>query len=187
MSSSKSGSIDPACTRTPATPTNASRAGSVPIDPARIDGGDPDLQLDAHDRPRIAFHWQDDPQLIQGQLGVGYAWCDTNCESPGAVFQRALTEESAALDTDWPLTRPLNCGYAHWLDGYRPSLTLDGMGNPRIAVDADFVAFDCVGVPEPGGGLPVGSERMHSGVRYISLTPGGGTQQRHVFLAFLRR
>jgi hypothetical protein len=187
MSSSKSGSIDPACTRTPATPTNASRAGSVPIDPARIDGGDPDLQLDAHDRPRIAFHWQDDPQLFQGQLGVGYAWCDTNCESPGAVFQHALTEESAALDTDWPLTRPLNCRYAHWLDGYRPSLTLDGMGNPRIAVDADFVAFDCVGVPEPGGGLPVGSERTHSGVRYISLMPGDGTQQRHVFLAFLRR
>jgi len=120
-------------------------------------------------------------------LGVGYAWCDTNCESTSAVFRRVLAEDTGALDTDWPLPRPLNCGYAHWLDGYRPSLALDGMGNPRIAVDADFVAFECVGVPEPGGGLPVGSERTHSGVRYISLSPGSGTQHRQVFLAFLRR
>jgi hypothetical protein len=167
--------------------TDGAQWGSAPIDPNHTDGGDPDLQLDQLDRPRIAFHWQAAPDDLQGQLGVGYAWCDTNCESPGALFQRRLAEDSPQLDADWPLPRPINCPYANWLGGYRPSLALDAAGQPRIAADADFVAFGCVGVPEPGHGLPIDSEKTHTAVRLILAAPAIDTSRYRVLLPLAQR
>jgi hypothetical protein len=167
--------------------TDGARWGSAPIDPIHTDGGDPDLQLDQLDRPRIAFHWQSAPDDLQGHLGLGYAWCDTSCESPGALFQRRLVDDSRQLDTDWPLPWPSNCPYANWLGGYRPSLALDAAGQPRIAADADFVAFGCVGVPAPGHGLPIGSEKTHAAVRLTLAAPAIDASWYRVLLPLARR
>ena len=50
---------------------------------------DPDLALDALNRPRIAF------RNILSPDGLGYAWCDTSCESTGGIWQGGLVEPSS--------------------------------------------------------------------------------------------
>jgi hypothetical protein len=87
---------------------------------------DPDLALDAFNRPRIAFRNVSSPD------GLGYVWCDTNCESLSAQWQGGLVEPSSDLDLEWDILPPLNCSGSYWWGGYRPSLALDAAGNPRI-------------------------------------------------------
>jgi len=87
---------------------------------------DPDLALDALNRPRIVF------KSNSPDDGLGYAWCDMSCESTGAIWQGGLVEPSSDLDSDWDILPPLNCSGSYWYGGYRPSLALDTAGNPRI-------------------------------------------------------
>jgi hypothetical protein len=148
----------------------------VPVVPTAEDGGDPDLQLDSQDLPRIAFHTTVNPPGGVG-IGLGYAWCDTNCESSQASFQRLLVEDSNPLNNDWPLVRPANCTYASWLAGYGPSLALDAGGNPRIAADSLFVASGC----------PDGTEDLHSGVRVAYFNQGATPGDHRVFVSLVRR
>jgi hypothetical protein len=86
---------------------------------------DPDLALDALNRPRIAFK-DNSPD------GLGYAWCNSSCESDSAAWNGGLVEASSALDSEWPIPPPTSCLSSYWYDGYRPSLALDPAGNPRI-------------------------------------------------------
>jgi hypothetical protein len=94
---------------------------------------DPDLALDALNRPHIAF------RNILSPDGLGYFWCDTNCESPSATWQGGLVEPSSDLDVEWDILPPLNCSGSHWYGGYRPSLALDAAGNPRIGYVAQHL------------------------------------------------
>jgi hypothetical protein len=87
---------------------------------------DPDLALDAFNRPRIAY------RNILSPDGLGYFWCDANCESTAAAWQGGLVEPSSDLDLEWDILPPSNCSGSYWWDGYRPSLALDAAGNPRI-------------------------------------------------------
>jgi hypothetical protein len=91
---------------------------------------DPDLALDALNRPRIAF------RSILSPNGLGYFWCDTNCESPSATWQGGVVEPSSDLDVEWPLP-PWDCTDSFWYGGFRPSLALDLAGNPRIGYVAE--------------------------------------------------
>ena len=92
---------------------------------------DADLALDVLNRPRIAFK-DNSPN------GLGYVWCDTNCESNTAIWQGGLVEPSTDLDVEWPLP-PLDCTDSYWYGGYRPSLALDLAGNPRIGYVAQHL------------------------------------------------
>ena len=87
---------------------------------------DPDLALDAFNRPRIAF------RNISSPDGLGYVWCDSNCESNSSTWLGGLVEPSSNLDLEWDILPPLNCSESYWWGGYRPSLVLDTAGNPRI-------------------------------------------------------
>jgi hypothetical protein len=100
---------------------------------ALSDGQDPSLAIDGQDRPRIAYR-------NATSDGLRYAWCDTNCESTSTVWQQRLVESSTVLDTEWPIPPPANCTTAFWYGGYRPSLSLDATGNPRIGYDAEHVS-----------------------------------------------
>jgi hypothetical protein len=94
---------------------------------------DADLALDALDRPRIAF------RNILSPDGLGYVWCNTNCESTSATWQGGLLEPSSVLDVEWDIPIPLNCSGSYWWGGYRPSLALDTAGNPRIGYVAQHL------------------------------------------------
>jgi hypothetical protein len=94
---------------------------------------DPDLALDALNHPRIAFRNTSSPD------GLGYVWCDTNCESTSATWLGGVVEPSSDLDLEWDILPPLNCSGSYWWDGYRPSLVLDTVGNPRIGYVAQHL------------------------------------------------
>jgi hypothetical protein len=96
---------------------------------------DPDLALDALNRPRIAFRSNSPDD------GLGYAWCDTSCESGSATWQGGLVEPSSDLDVEWPILPGVGCSptASYWYGGYRPSLALDTAGNPRIGYVAQHL------------------------------------------------
>jgi hypothetical protein len=71
---------------------------------------------------------------------LGYAWCDSACESSSGQWQTVIAETSQALDGAFEVAVPFGCDQAGWVGGYRSSLALDPQGNPRIGYDALFLA-----------------------------------------------
>lgn len=86
------------------------------------------LLLDRQDRPRLAFNTADS--------GLGYAWCDVNCESTTGVWQSKVVETMEALADNFEVLPIRRCTISTWFNGQRPSLALDAAGNPRIGYDA---------------------------------------------------
>jgi hypothetical protein len=87
-----------------------------------------DLALDAHNRPRMSFQ-------MAGE-GLGYAWCDTNCETGDGSWESLEAEPQQALADDYEVLPIHRCTVSTWLNGQRTSLALDQSGNPRIGYDA---------------------------------------------------
>lgn len=103
-----------------------------------------DLVLDGLDRPRLSFE-------TSGQ-GLGYAWCDTGCQSDNPVWQHREVESQASLADDYEVLPIHRCTVSTWFNGQRSSLALDPAGNPRIAYDAQhwwYGTEDVGGVPTP--------------------------------------
>ena len=92
---------------------------------SRSDGQGPDLELDKQGRPRIAY--------ATGLGNIGYAWCDTACESQ-AQWRTQVVETYAQMQAGNPQAIPPHCDGSTW-KGLNPVLALDGAGNPRIAYD----------------------------------------------------
>jgi hypothetical protein len=93
---------------------------------------DPDLALDAQDRPRIAFR-------ILSPGGLFFGFCNTNCESQTAYWQGNISERDTLLDDDWVILPWEGCSStaSYWNGGKRPSLALDTAGNVRIGYVAE--------------------------------------------------
>ena len=96
------------------------------------DGLDPDLALDSQNRPHITYR-------SSSPDGLGYATCESNCESASATWQHRVLETSSTLDAEWPIPPPTGCTDAFWYGGYRSSLALSAGGVPRIAYDAEHL------------------------------------------------
>jgi hypothetical protein len=119
-----------------ATCTSAANWGLVGVGLAAGDGMDADLALDSQGHPRLAYQ-------KSSATGLGYGWCDTNCESVSGAWQHQLLESSSTLDADWPKMPPPNCTVALWYGGYRPSLVVDAGGRPRMGYDAEHGYDNC--------------------------------------------
>ena len=104
-------------------------------------GQTPNLALDAQGRPRLAFR-------DNSQDGLGYAYCDSNCESSQPQWHVMQAEASGVLDQTYPVPPFYNCTEGDWVSGLRPALALDSQGNPRIAFDGDHLQNCYYGLPE---------------------------------------
>jgi hypothetical protein len=112
---------------------------------AQRDGQGLDLALDTAGRPRLAY-------ALYNAGGLGYSWCDSNCEAPDAVWQHRVVESRANLLAAWSVAYPPHCNAGLW-DGLTPSLALDGDGQPRIAYDTTYYAR-CIYNPDTGEWKP---------------------------------
>lgn len=103
-----------------------------------------DLVLDTLDRPRMSFQ-------IAGDA-LGYAWCDTDCESGSGVWQYRVVESQEDLADDFEVLPVQRCTVSTWFNGQRTSLALDPNGNPRFGYDAQHWWFGTQivnGTPQP--------------------------------------
>ncbi len=116
-----------------------SGVGLAPASGFNTSGQEPDLALDGQDHPRLSF------QTLDNTLGhgLGYARCDTNCESNSATWQKVLADSNDQLNADWNRLPPAGCSYSSWVGGYRSALVLDTAGNPRIGYDAEHSSGQC--------------------------------------------
>lgn len=102
-----------------------------------------DLALDGQDRPRMSFE-------TAGQ-GLGYTWCNTDCESGNAVWLSQEVESQASLAESYEVLPIHLCTVSTWFNGQRSSLALALAENPRIAYDAQhwwYETEDVGGVPQ---------------------------------------
>ncbi|MBC8076320.1 MAG: hypothetical protein H7Y32_09630, partial [Chloroflexales bacterium] len=89
------------------------------------------LVLDGQGSPRVAYR--------HGVANIGYAWCDSACESEHAQWRYQVAEESDAIGADLSVPLLPHCLRGGWFGGLRPTLALDRASNPRIAYDAEFM------------------------------------------------
>ncbi len=108
---------------------NADTWGLVNLGLPVYQGEGIDLALDPANRPRLAYE--------MGGEGLGYAWCNTNCESAAPNWQSKTIESTSAIMAQYPSFPPYSCPIQTWFNGKRPSLVLDTAGNPRVGYDAE--------------------------------------------------
>jgi hypothetical protein len=92
-------------------------------------GYEPDLALDADGRPRIAYRNAKDD-------GLGYIWCNEQCETAQGTWSGGLLESAETLAKDLAIPVAPHCTLAYWFGGFKPALALDPAGNPRIFYEA---------------------------------------------------
>ncbi|MCX6048990.1 MAG: hypothetical protein NT075_28145, partial [Chloroflexi bacterium] len=108
-------------------------------------GGAPDLALDAQGQPRIAYTYGE-------HGGIGYSWCNANCESYAGQWQHSVIESGAQLQTVLPISYPANCDAGGWT-GLTPTLVLPATGSPQVAYDATYYAH-CLSDDNPNDTTP---------------------------------
>jgi hypothetical protein len=99
---------------------------------ASFDGQEPDLELDANGHPRIAY-------AAWNNGGLGYAWCDAQCDTANATWENKIIETRTELQQAWDVPFPLDhCDAGMW-NSLTPTLDLVG-GHAHVAYDATFHA-----------------------------------------------
>lgn len=97
--------------------------------------GDPeaDLAFDSQDRPHLSY------RTGGPAFGLGYAWCEANCQSASGTWHSQLAESSEVLNAEWPRPPYPGCTFSSWYGGYRSALALDPDDNPIFFYDAEHL------------------------------------------------
>lgn len=101
------------------------------------------LVLNAQGQPRIAFKMGEfDDSGNNSFNSLYYLWCNGDCQTATAQWQRARVETSHHLLAEWPGSYPPACVGHEWDAWYMlvPSLALGPNGEPRIATDVGYLA-----------------------------------------------
>jgi hypothetical protein len=106
--------------------------GGMNIGLGKSNGQDPELELDAHGNPHFAV-------ALDSTNGIGYVWCDGNCQEGGEQWHVRSIESHESLYTAWPVAYPLHCDGGFW-QAHTPSMALDGQGKAFFAFDATYHA-----------------------------------------------
>jgi hypothetical protein len=148
--------------------------GLVPAHDFDSSGKSPDLALDSADHPRLSF------QVLEASLGhgLGYAWCDANCEAAGATWGKAMVDTNDQMNADWDRTTA-GCDINTWIGGYRSSLVLDAAGNPRIGHDAEHYTSLCT--------VPILNDVDYRSVRFVYFPQGSLPSEHKVFVPLVYR
>jgi hypothetical protein len=93
-------------------------------------GRHPDLELTAGGKPRIAV-------MAGNSGGLGYIWCDQDCETDNPQWKGAAIETTKTLEAEFPQALPTSCDAGLWTT-LTPALALDSAGNPFMAYDARY-------------------------------------------------
>ena len=141
-----------------------SNIGLAPAASFYTSGQQPDLALDGQDRPRLSFQTLDN---VLGS-GLGFARCNTSCQSGSANWQKLLADSNAQLNADWNRLPTFGCSYSSWIGGYRSALVLDASGNSRIGHDVGHFSGLCID--------PRFNGEDYKTVRFVYF-PGGFTNQ----------
>lgn len=112
-------------------------------------GQDADLALDGAGRPRIAYD--------AFGSGLGFAWCDSACETAGAVWQHTIAESSRTLEDDYPIAPIRRCSISTWVTGEEPILALDRDGNARVGYVAEH-GYGGTDLDEPWNTCPTSTD-----------------------------
>jgi hypothetical protein len=104
---------------------DGSFVGSVLTDAQELGAG-LDLALDADDRPRIAYTYDDN---------IALAFCDdADCTAQGAAWDLAKVEAGAEMEPD-DIFLEWNCDVAAWFL-HSPSVAIGPSGQPRVGYQA---------------------------------------------------
>lgn len=111
--------------------TTSSNWKALDLGLAAYSGLSVDLAIDSQNRPHLAYYVDADP------FGLQYAECTSNCESTAANWQVQWIETSEQLTASNPVPTELGCSISVWFAGMKPSVALDGQGNPHFGYDAE--------------------------------------------------
>lgn len=89
------------------------------------------VEFDPGGHPRIAF--------IDGAGSLGYAECDSTCESDSNRWAAVALDTHDTLYEEWPMPFAPTCRGGIW-NGWTPTLAFDSKGNVRLTYDATYHA-----------------------------------------------
>jgi hypothetical protein len=99
----------------------------------------PELVLNAQGQPRVVYHTTEyDETGNNPDNSLYYLWCNVNCRTMEAQWERVRVENSENLRAEWPKSIPSACATGEWHQ-MESSLTLSPAGIANVAVDLGYI------------------------------------------------
>jgi hypothetical protein len=98
-----------------------------------------DLEMDAQGRPRLIYTTTEFDETGNNEsLNLYALWCNSDCRTAEALWEKAFIEASGHQSEEWPTILPAVCAEGKW-HPLVPTLALGGAGNAQLAIDISYV------------------------------------------------